>query len=76
MPTTLSKGSPLILAKIMLAELTIKTSREHNIFSSLISAIDGTEGEGVGFFKFKSRAAVVLTGAHLVTGTGGGVRVH
>ena len=61
--------------KILLVQRTIKTSGEHNIFSLLISAIDGIEGKGIVFFKFKSRAAVVITGA-LVTGTGGGVRVH
>ena len=64
------------MAKMLLAERTNKTSGEYNIFSSLICAIDGTEGEGVVFFKFKSRAAVILTGAHLVIRTGGGVRVH
>ena len=64
------------MAKVLLVERTIKTSGEHNIFSLLISAIGGTEGEGVVFSTFKSRAAVVLTRAQLVIGTGGGVRVH
>ena len=64
------------MVKVLLAERTIKTSGEHNIFSLLISRSDGFEGEGVVFFKFKSRAAICLIGSHLVTGTGGGVRVH
>ena len=55
------------MVKVLLAERTIKTSGEHNIFSLLISRSDGFEGEGIVFFKFKSRATVVLTGAHLVT---------
>ena len=44
--------------------------------SFLVPTVDGTDCEGVVCPQDQSRAAVVLTGAHLVTGTGGGVRVH
>ena len=64
------------MAKVLLVERTNKTSGEYKIFSSLILTIDGTDCEGVVCPQDQSRAAVVLTGAHLVTGTGGGVRVH
>ena len=45
--------------------------------SLLVPTVEGTDCEGVVCPQDQSRAAVVLTGAdHLVTGTGGGVRVH
>jgi len=44
--------------------------------SSLVLTMDGTDCDGVVYLQVKSRAAVVLTGWHLVTGTGGGVRGH
>ena len=55
---------------------TIDLYREGISPSLLVSTVDGTDCEGVECPQDQSRAAVVLTGAHLVTGTGGGVRVH
>ena len=44
--------------------------------SSLVLTMDGTDCDGVVYLQVKSRAAVVLTGWHLVTGTGRKVRSH
>ena len=45
-------------------------------FSLLVSTVDGTDSDGVVCLQVQSRAAVVLTGGHLLTGAGGGVRGH
>ena len=56
--------------------LTIDHSIKDIPLSLLGPTVDGTDGEGVACPQDQSRAAVILTGAHLVTGTGGGVMVH
>ena len=59
--------------------IRLQTFHVRNNFLSrslLVPTVYGTDCEGVACPQDQSRAAVVLNGAHLVTGTGGGVRVH
>ena len=53
---------------------TFQLYHECVILPLLVPTVDGTECEGVGCPQDQSRTNIVFAGAHLVTGTGGGVR--